>query len=283
MNAVLEFEHVSLTEIGPTLTVRLEAGQLMAIVGPTRSGKSEFLEAISGESEPKRGRIRRHQPIHVPAPLSPSRRVKLQSIAFSRGTPRDPEETERVTESLDALGLWPYRKMALSELTDQQLQASSILPSLIGRHEIIVIDQTLDSMDPMTMDKTLAIIRKRLKSGACAVIGTHCPEVAQWADLICVLKSKEIFFVGSPQEVIQSAGPSIVTVATDRRSAITALSEPFAVTVTEREGEVCFEAMEGQALAAKMLLEGYGDVRFTVIRRPTFRNALARLLRQNSD
>ena len=283
MNMTLEFEHVSLADFGPTMSLRISAGQCLTFVGLPRSGKTEMHNAIAGHTEPIRGEIRRHCPIHIPTPLTPSRRTKVQNLALAQGSSRDPIDGQRMTEALDALGLWGARKLSLADLTPQQLHAAILLPTLIGYHPVIMLDQILDAFDPLTLDKTFAVLKKRQSAGATLILTTHSADVAAHADLICVLRAKQIHFVGSPIDVIESAGPTIVTVATNRHEAVRALAEPFAISITESEEETKFEAADGQALAARMLVHGYGDVRYTVIRRPLFRDAFTRLLAQTVE
>jgi hypothetical protein len=58
---------------------------------------------------------------------------------------------------------------------------------------------------------------------------------------------------------------------------VRALVAPFEVSVRDTDDGVVMQASEGQQLAAKLLLEGYGDVKLVVLRSPTLEEALLSL------
>jgi len=274
MSTVLDFEDVSLSESGPTLTLKVGQGQLVAVMGQSGSGKSAFIEAIIGEADLCRGRIVRHKPVFVPSPLAPSRRVKVHNIAFSRGAERIEQSAERVEQALDALSLWYLRKSSLAELSPGQLHAASLLNALAGQHHVVVFDQHLDSLDLVSRSRSLDLIKKRAEAGGTMVIATNLSEIAERCDLLILLNKQEINFAGTPEELLYQSEPSTLTVSTENASAVRALTEGFEISAIESNGEIRFEASEGQALAARLLCEGYGDVKFVVLRQPTLQDVL---------
>lgn len=277
----LILDHVALSDSGPTVAVTLAAGQSLAVVGRAGSGKSRFLSVLVGERAPARGEVRRHGTFAQVEPLAPSRRVDPQALASQpedRRSRRRGSSVERAAEVLDATGLWHLRKESLAELSHGQVAVASLLPVLGGSADALVFDGELDTLDPWVLSRVLGLLKARAKDGVCALIATNRPEIAAEADVVIVLQEQEIRFAGSPQDLIRSTTPSRLEVGTNNCPGARAVAEPFEVMVSESEGLVRFEAADGQALAARLLLEGYGDVKFVVLREPTFAEALLQLI-----
>jgi ABC-type multidrug transport system ATPase subunit len=182
-----------------------------------------------------------------------------------------------VTEALVATGLWDDRRTALAELTDGQRVAAALLPALASSAPIVAFDGLLDELDPWTLDRVLGLLRQRQGEGSSWIVATNRPDIAAATDLVVALRDSEVRFAGTPRELIRAVLPSRLEVATDNMPGVRAIARPFEVQVEQAEGVLRFEAAEGQTLAARLLVEGYGDVRFMVLREPTFAEALLAL------
>jgi ABC-type lipoprotein export system ATPase subunit len=273
-------EHIALTETGPTVALSLFAGQSLAVVGRSGSGKSWLLSVIEGSETPARGSASRDGRFESATPTGTSRRLKPQALATSsryRVGDSDRVTHERATEALVATGLWEVRRESVADLSPIQRSAAALLPALAGAAEVLVFDGTLDELDPWALSGVLDLLKKRQSHGACWVVATNRPEVAAIADAVIALKDRDVRFAGSPAELIRSVVPSRLEVATDNMPGVKAITRPFEVQVRESNGSLRMEAAEGQTLAARLLLEGYGDVRFVVLREPTFAEALLAL------
>jgi hypothetical protein len=89
-----------------------------------------------------------------------------------------------------------------------------------------------------------------------------------------VLRAKELRFAGTPDELLRTMASHRLTVSTEHALGVRAIAEPFEVSIQQTPEGLEFRASEGQELAAKLLLEGYGDVRFVIARPATFAEAL---------
>ena len=153
-----------------------------------------------------------------------------------------------------------------------------LVPALVANAEIVVIDGLLDGLDPWTLHEVLALLRRRMREGLTVCITTNLPSLAAQMDVLVVLNNLQVRFAGSPSDLLRAATVSRVEVHSESHPAVRALARPFEVTITEAEGALRFEAAEGQQLAARMLLEGYGDVKFVLLSQPTMESALLALL-----
>lgn len=267
-------DHVALTPEGPTLALRLVSGQSLAVVGRAGAGKSRFLSVVSREFQPARGKVHVTGSVFAADGDEIGRRTKLQALAASEA----PNANERAAEALSAAGLWNARKSVISELTDGQRAAASLVPALVSTAEVIVIDGHLDELDPWTLRDVTDLLTKRMRDGQSVCLSTNQPTIAARTDALVVLKDLQIRFAGSPSELVRAATVSRVEVHSDSHPAVRALVRPFEVTITETDGALRLEAAEGQQLAAKLLLEGYGDVKFVLLSQASVESALLALL-----
>ncbi len=271
----LAFEHVALSDRGPTLTLAVPAGSLVAIVGPAASGKSKLLGVVTGQERPIRGEVTRPSGILSLEEMTFVRRDKPSSIA--KRCLGDQNRT-RIADALSALGLWEDRNRAIANLGAGQQVAARFIEPLINAPDLLASDGDLDLLDPWMRDRLWPLLQDRRSEGMTFVFTTNSAELAEMADLVVVLKDQQVVFSDSPQALVRSLSSSAVTVETNDHPGALALTNPFEVAVTETSAGIRFEAAEGQQLAAKLLSEGYGDVRYVVVRHPTFREALGRLL-----
>lgn len=99
------------------------------------------------------------------------------------------------------------------------------------------------------------------------------------ADVLIALRGPDPVFAGPLEALWRKVGDQTVEVTTKNAPAVRALVEPFQVQVTETQEGLRLEAAEGQALAARLLRDGYGDVRYVVVRRPGLLDAIRAVVR----
>ena len=271
----LAFEHLALLDKGSTLTLAVPAGSSVAIIGPTCAGKSRLLNVVIGNEKPTRGEVFRPAEVSVIDGEGITRRDKPGALAKDSLSEKD---STRVAEVLSALGLWEVRNRTMANLGAEQQVAARFIEALVASPSLILTDGEMDLLDPWTRDRLWQILQTRLAEGATLVFTTNIAALAEKADLVIVLKDQQVLFSDTPSALTRSFSPSTVTVATHDHPGTLALASPFEVEVTQVDGGTRFEASEGQQLAAKLLLEGYGDVRYIILKAPTFDEALRRLV-----
>lgn len=274
-SANLAFEHVALQSKGTTLTLAVPAGSTVAVVGPGSAGKSKLLAVLSGFERPARGEVFRPDGVSAIGHEPPVRREKPSTLARRGAGDRNPT---RIAEVLSALSLWEERNKSLGSLGASKQVAAQFIEPLTGATNLLVADCELDLLDPWTRDGLWQLIRARRSEGLTFVYATNLPELAALADLVIVLKDQQVVFSDSPQALIRSVSSGSIVVATDDQAGARAIASPFEVEISEVPEGLKFETAEAQQLTAKLLLEGYGDVRYVIQRTLTFAEALKRLI-----
>jgi ABC-type multidrug transport system ATPase subunit len=271
MSEVLGLEHLGLVPDGPTLTLSVGQGQALTVCGPAGSGKSRLLRVLAGAERPAQGSVRRHGSVALAEVGALSRRHRVQNLARRTGG------ASVAAEILLATRLWDARHSSVGDLTPAQVAGCELIEPLSSGADLVVIDGQLDRLDPWALSSTLSFIASLRAKGAAFVIATNRPELIAKFDALVVLKANSVRFAGTVDDLLRAGPPHTLHVATENRPGVQALVAPFEVSVQETPEGVRLLAAEGQSLAARLLLEGYGDVKFVVVRPPTVEDALLSL------
>lgn len=273
MTEIVQLTDFSLGPQGPTASIGLAPGQSLAVVGPAASGKTRLLKCLVGEEKAAQGRVHAISRPAVASREGFSKRSTPQSIVrnAAAGT-----KGKFLGQALIACGLWDLRQRHLEQLSSSQIAACELLSCLGLDSRLLVIDGQLDRLDPWTLSSVLDELRARLTAGAAVVAVTNRPELLIQFDCAIVLDRSGILFAGSVSDLLASGNTS-VEVESRLQPGTRALAEPLTVDVEERSSAGVFSPRDGQAAVASLLLEGYGDVRYVVLRQPSPLQALMRL------
>lgn len=142
----------------------------------------------------------------------------------------------------------------------------------------MVVDGQLDQLDPWSLKKVMEAFQKRLNVGYGLIVVTNRPELAAFFDHLVVMQASGIRFVGTVEELLRQHGEARIEVETQNQSGVRALIAPFEISISETESGAILKAAEGQQLAARLLSEGYGDIKMVILKEPTIESALDELL-----
>ena len=274
MREILALDHVALRPTGPALTLSVAAGQSLAIVGPAGGGKTRLLRMLAGRDGPGQGAVHLRGRAALVAESPVARRAKVHSLARRSGD----ASAQRVTEVLTALRLWDVRTKAVGELSTAQAIVCEFVEPLSGDDELIFIDGLLDALDPWTLRSTLDFLRAQMTEGRTFVVATQRPDIIRELDNLIAVSDQQVRFAGTVEDLLRAGPPHTIDVATENAPAVRAIVAPFQVSVKPHPDGMRLEAPEGQEVAARLLLDGYGDVKFVVMRPPTIEEALRALV-----
>lgn len=273
MIEVLGIEHLGLAESGPTLTLSIGKGQAIGIAGPAASGKSHLMSVLSGAERPVQGSVRRYGSLAMVEGASLFRRTRVQALlkkvgGFGNG---------KLADLLVATHLQDARSSLVSDLSPGQRAACELIGPLSSGADLILIDGQLDRLDPWVLRSTLNYLSQLRSEGTAFVVTTNRPDLIASFDALIVLRHGYVRFAGTVDDLLRIGPPHRLQVATENRPGVQSLVAPFEVSIEEAPDGVRMQAAEGQTLAARLLLEGYGDVKFVVTRPPTIEEALLSL------
>ncbi len=185
------------------ITMSVERGEFVAIVGPSGSGKSTMLGIAAGLDRPTRGTVRvdtvdisqmnesqlasiRNQKIgmvfqsfNLIPTLTAQENVEAPLYV---GRHRDRPE-ERAQELLDLVGLTDRLRNRPNQLSGGEQQRVAIARALVTRPTMIVMDEPTGNLDRANGENVLKLIHDlRRRTGTTFIVATHDLEVAVAAD-----------------------------------------------------------------------------------------------------
>jgi ABC-2 type transport system ATP-binding protein len=200
------------------LSLRAERAQVTAILGPNGAGKTTTIEICEGYRRPDEGAVRvlGLDPIRDAKALRPKVGVMLQSGGIP--TAARPGEYLRVMASfytspidpallLDRLGLTGCARTPFRRLSGGQQQRLSLAAAVIGRPELVFLDEPTAGLDPQARHATWNLISGLREAGAAVILTTHYMEEAErLADWVAVLDHGRLVASGTPAELTGTAG-----------------------------------------------------------------------------
>ena len=196
---------------GLDLTVR--AGAVTAVLGPNGAGKTTTLETCEGYRRPDDGTVRvlGLDPIADATALRPRIGVMLQSGGVYSGARA--EEMLRHTAGLHAhpvdvgllierLGLGSCGRTPYRRLSGGQQQRLALAMAVVGRPELVFLDEPTAGLDPQARRATWDLVRELRADGVSCVLTTHSMEEAEeLSDDIAIIDGGRVIAQGSPEEL----------------------------------------------------------------------------------
>lgn len=212
---------------GLNLTVR--RGEVFALLGPNGAGKTTTIEMCEGFQSPSSGQIRVLGLDPTKQPDQVRRRIgimlqgggsysgirvgeMLRLAASYNANPHDPDWL------LDVVGLSGQRRTTYRRLSGGQQQRLSLALALIGRPELIFLDEPTAGMDAQSRLMVWELVANLRRDGATVVITTHLMDEAEaLADRIVIIDHGQIVACGTPAELTNgtSAGTDSLNFTTD--------------------------------------------------------------------
>ncbi|MGW6382055.1 ABC transporter ATP-binding protein [Peribacillus butanolivorans] len=228
----IKFDQVSFTYPSSTvvnlsnISVQLERGQTLGIVGKTGSGKTTFVKQLLREYPLGNGEIAfSDMPLekleledirkwigYVPQDHFLFSKSVRDNILFGKldATEDELAEAIRLADFEKDLTMLPKRLETLVgekgvALSGGQKQRISIARALIKNPEILILDDSLSAVDAKTETTIIENIQNE-RSGKTTIITTHRLSAVQHADRIIVLDSGEIIQEGTHEDLLKQNG-----------------------------------------------------------------------------
>jgi putative ABC transport system ATP-binding protein len=221
VSALLELRQVSKTNGEGATEVRalrevdlvVAPGELVAVMGPSGSGKSSLLTiagsleaassgevliegtALGGLSRDQTAALRRRsigfvfQDFNLLAGLTALENVamplELDGVAASQAR-------SAAGHALDELGLSDRADHFPDDLSGGERQRVAIARAIVGERRLLLADEPTGALDSVNSESVMRMLRAITRRGAAAVVVTHEPQLASWADRVVFLRDGRV-------------------------------------------------------------------------------------------
>ncbi len=174
------------------LKLSLQPGEIVAMLGPNGAGKSTTLLSVAGALVPSSGSIRLDGTLLSEDPLKVRARIgfadqppslydfftveeHLAFVAETRGAPVSEDHASMLAD----LGLASIAKRLCRELSFGMRQRVGLAAALVGGVDVVLLDETLNGLDPRAAVRARTALSKASEKGAAILMSTHLLGIAE--------------------------------------------------------------------------------------------------------
>ncbi len=203
------------------LSFTARRGQVLALLGPNGAGKTSTVETLEGYRRAAAGTVR---VLGLDPVADHARLVLRMGVMLQRGGvypvmgPRrvlhlfadyydDPEDPDTL---LDLVGLAEVARTPWRRLSGGEQQRLSLALALVGRPEVLFLDEPTAGVDPEGRLAVRRVIDTARRRGACVLLTTHeLPEAERLADEVVIIAHGRAVARGTVAELAATSGGGI--------------------------------------------------------------------------
>ncbi len=207
------------------VSLTVERGEILGLIGPTGSGKTTLLRIINLLDEPSTGSIlfgdkevsgrpekeslatRRKMAMVFQKPVMFKASVK-ENVSYGlrmRGKQDRDEKisiSSRVEEALEMVGLSGYESRDANTLSGGEMQRIALARALILQPELLLLDEPTANLDPRSAASIDSLLRSLAGSRTTVILATHNMEQChKLAGRVAVLQAGRLAALGKSEEI----------------------------------------------------------------------------------
>jgi putative ABC transport system ATP-binding protein len=179
--------------------VRLDPGELVALVGPSGSGKSTLLTCLAGLDEPDGGRVEvmgqrlsrrpeatraRLRARHIGILMQSGNLLDHLTVASNINLQIRLSGKRNRDTLLERLGIGELADALPSQLSGGEAARAGLAVALAADPDILMCDEPTAEVDAETERRILEFLDERRRRGGAILVATHSPALAQRADRV---------------------------------------------------------------------------------------------------
>ncbi|WP_344142118.1 ABC transporter ATP-binding protein [Polymorphospora rubra] len=193
----------------------VDKGEIVGVIGPNGAGKTTLLECLEGLRRPDAGEIRVGgiDPRVDRDRMARIAGVQLQHSAYPPRASVDDvcrlfagfyPDGAGYPELLEQFGLTGHRKKQVAKLSGGQQQRLSLALALLGRPDVVFLDELTTGLDPAARRVIWEELRRRNNDGLTILLTSHhMEEIEYLCDRVAVLVKGRFVATGSPTELVR--------------------------------------------------------------------------------
>ena len=172
------------------ISLNMQPGELLVLIGTNGSGKSTLLAAIAGDIAPVKGTITiddLHPILTSPAQLAQIRAVAIQNQSYTLGfsVQQIIEMAGLAQDVMQALELTSLADRQVTTLSGGEAQRVSIATAIAQKTPVLLLDEPLAAQDIGSRKRIIQLLQKLAEGGVTVVVVAHSDEAdLTWADKV---------------------------------------------------------------------------------------------------
>ena len=201
------------------LNVQIESGQIYGFLGPNGAGKSTTMNIMTGCLSATEGHVRingcdifenpkeakrqiGYLPEQPPLYLNETPLEYLRFVGEAKGLSGQ-ELKEQIAEAVERTGIESVARRKISALSKGYKQRVGIAQALLGKPEIIILDEPTVGLDPIQIIDIRELIKDLGKTHTVILSSHILSEVQAICDRILIISKGKLTAFGTPQELEQ--------------------------------------------------------------------------------
>ena len=204
------------------LQFTVQRGEIFALLGPNGAGKTTTVETLEGYRTPDEGSVRilGLDPIRQARALRPHIGVMLQQdglypaltarevLSLFAGYYKRPQSIDTLMERV---GLTGAAKVRCRRLSGGQKRRLALAVALVGKPELVFMDEPTAGMDPQARLTTWEIIRDLKSNGVTILLTTHLMDEAErLADRVAIIDHGRLIALDTPANLTGTQNADVV-------------------------------------------------------------------------
>lgn len=276
------------------ISFEIAAGEVYGLLGQNGAGKTTTIEILEGYRSRTSGNV---SVLGVdPAQADPSFRERIGIVLQSSGIERELSVRETielygsvypnrrsVEEVLDLVELDAKADARVDTLSGGQRRRIDLALGIIGRPDLVFLDEPTTGFDPAARRKSWDLIRRLCAEGTTVLLTTHyLDEAEHLADRVGVLRDGRFVAEGTPQELMSASGTTTVSFAVPDAVALAdlvgddAVVQDGLVSISTADPTRVLHELTGRAIDAGVSLHGL------TVQRPSLEDVYLDLAQEES-
>jgi ABC-2 type transport system ATP-binding protein len=204
------------TTVLPGLSLELPAGEVTGLLGPSGCGKTTLMRCLVGVQIVAGGTV---QVLGRPAG-SPEVRPRVGYVTQAAAVYADLTAREnlryfasildaphaRVDETLELVRLGDEADRPVGTLSGGQRSRVSLATALLGRPELLVLDEPTVGLDPVLRDELWRTFHRLAADGVTVLVSSHVMDEAERCTRLLLMRDGRLLTTGTPAELLARTG-----------------------------------------------------------------------------
>lgn len=206
----------------PPLSLAVQPGEFVAVIGPSGSGKSTLLKSLCGvhrlsggrvtvDGEPVRDRtadlgyVPQDEIVHPLLTVAEALGYAAE-LRLPQDTPAG-DQRKAVSAVLDEVGLRERADVQIAALSGGQRKRVGVASELISQPGMLFLDEPTSGLDPGLENRLMRLFRDLSRNGRATILVTHATRSLSLCDKVLVMgEGGHLAFTGSPAAALEFFG-----------------------------------------------------------------------------